>query len=71
MSTQVQCSVALIVGGQEVCAELVQEAADVHITSCRCQMQTRAAPVITDVGVAAGLEQTPSETQVPIDTSLQ
>lgn len=70
MSTQVQCSVALIVGGQQICAELVQEAADVHIPSRRCQMQTRAAPVVTNVGVAASLQQTPSETQVPIDTSL-
>lgn len=71
VSAQVQRSVAVVICGEQVGAELVQQAADVHVPPSGGQVQARSPAVVPDVGVAACLQEPLGERQVPVDAALQ
>lgn len=57
VAAEVQRCVALVVGGEQVGAELVQQAADVDVAAGGGHMKAAAAPRVADVGVEAALQQ--------------
>ena len=71
VAAQVQRRVAVVIRGEEVGAELVQEAADVHVAAGGGQVQARAPAGVPHVGVAARLQQPTPKVQVSVDAGLQ